>query len=131
MTVRSARKTRQKDPFAPVRAVGLTMAGVEATKRYDGAMVLKAGGSFMAAIATHPSAEPNSLVVRSPFADRELLLEDAPETYYITDYYARYPIVLARLERLNDEALRDLLSVSRGLALAKSCRRRSHPDRTQ
>ena len=73
----------------------------------------------------HPSAEPNSLVVRADVAARELLLEDAPETYYVTDYYAKYPLVLARLDRLNDAALRDLLSVSRSLALAKS--RRKHP----
>jgi hypothetical protein len=108
--------------FAAVRAIGLEMANVTAVKRYDGATVLKAGGSFMAGIATHPSAEPNSLVVRSSVEDRDLLIEDAPETYYITDYYAKYPLVLARLEHLNDAALRDLLAVSRKLALAKSRR---------
>jgi hypothetical protein len=112
------------DPFAAVRAVGLTMDGVKAVKRYDGATVLKAGGSFMAGIATHPSAEPNSLVVRSGVEDRQLLLEDAPETYYVTDYYEKYPLVLARLEHLNADALRDLLSVSRDLAFAKSRHRR-------
>jgi hypothetical protein len=112
----------QKDAFAAVREMGLSMAGVEAVKRYDGATVLKAGGSFMAGIASHPSAEPNSLVVRSEFEDREWLLDDAPETYYITDYYEKYPLVLARLDQLTDDALRDLLSVSRSLALAKSRR---------
>ena len=114
-----------KDRFAPVRAIGLAMQDVEVAKRYDGAMVLKAGGSFMAAIATHPSAEPDSLVVRSDFGNRDLLLEDAPETYYVTDYYAKYPLVLARLDQLSDDALRDLLSVSRSLALAKSRKKRS------
>src|SRR5262245_11512612 len=110
----------KRDAFASVRDIGLTMDGVEAVKRYDGATVLKAGGTFMAGIATHPSAEPNSLVVRSDVDDRELLLEDAPETYYVTDYYAKYPLVLARLDQLTDDALRDLLAVSRQLALAKT-----------
>ena len=113
------------DAFAAIREIGLSMAGVEAVKRYDGATVLKAGGSFMAGIASHPSAEPNSLVVRSEFEDRDLLLEDAPETYYVTDYYRKYPLVLARLDQLTHDALRDLLSVSRSLALAKSRRKQA------
>jgi hypothetical protein len=115
---------KKNDPFAGVRAIGLQMADVQAVTRYDGSPMLKAGGTFMAAIASHPSAEPNSLVVRADIEDRELLLEDAPDTYYVTDYYEKYPLVLARLDRLNDDALRDLLSVSRQLALAKSRKRR-------
>lgn len=101
------------------------MADVEAVTRYDGSPMLKAGGTFMAAIASHPSAEPNSLVVRSEIEDRALLLEDAPETYYVTEYYQKYPLILARLDQLNDDALRDLLSVSRRLALLKSRKKRS------
>lgn len=112
-----------KKAFDGVRAIGLQMPHVEAVKRYDGATVLKAGGSFMAGIATHPSAEPDSLVVRSDFEDRDLLIADAPETYYTTEYYSKYPLVLARLELLTNDAIRDLLSVSRELALAKSPRR--------
>jgi hypothetical protein len=112
----------KNDAFSGVRVIGLSMADVEAVKRYDGATVLKAGGSFMAGIASHPSAEPNSLVVRSEFEQRDLLLEDAPETYYVTDYYRKYPLVLARIDQLTDDAIRDLLSVSRELALAKSKR---------
>ena len=66
----------------------------------------------MAAIAIHPSAEPNTLVVRSPYEERDLLIEDAPETYYITDYYRPYPLVLVRLAHVGRDALHDLLSVS-------------------
>ena len=58
------------------------------------------------------------------------LLEDAPETYYVTDYYRPYPIVLVRLAHMNREALRDLLGVSHRLALAKS-RRKSLSRRSQ
>jgi hypothetical protein len=110
------------DPFGVVRAVGLTLPEVEATTRYDGAPVLKTGGCFMAGLASHHSAEPGSLVVRIDLEDRDALLEDAPDTYYVTDYYQRHPVVLARLARLNRDALRDLLSVSRRLTLAKARR---------
>ena len=106
--------------FAIVRDLGLALPDVEATTKYDGSPVLKLGGCFMAGLATHPSVEPDTLVVRCAIADREALLEDAPDTYYVTDYYRPYPIVLARLSHLDPAALRDLLSVSWRLAAAKS-----------
>jgi len=108
------------DVFAIVRKVGLALPDVEAATRYDGSPTLKVGGSFMAGLATHPSAEPGTLVVKYELEARERLLEDAPETYYLTDYYRRYPLVLARLARIESDALRDLLSVSRRLLLTKS-----------
>ena len=107
-----------------VRAVGLTLPNVEAVTKYDGSLVLKVGGSFMAGLATHPSAEPDTLVVRHGLEERERLLEDAPETYYLTDYYRRYPLVLARLSRIEPDALRDLLSVSWRLTVTKIRKRR-------
>ena len=117
------RPTGQKTPaatFETVSTVGLALPEVEATTRYDGSPVLKVGGCFMAGMATHRSAEPDTLVVRCGFEERERLLEDAPETYYVTDYYGSYPVVLARLSRLDRDALRDLLSVSWRLVLAKT-----------
>jgi len=110
------------DVFARVRKIGLAMPDVESSIGYDGSEVLKAGGSFMAGIATDESAEADTLVVRCELDDRELLLEDAPDTYYVTDYYQRYPLVLVRLSRIDRDALRDLLSVSRRLTLPKARR---------
>ena len=110
--------------FDIVKAVGLSLPGVEAGTKYDGSPVLRAGGCFMAGLATHPSAEPGSLAVRVDVDQREWLLDDAPETYYVTDYYRPHPIVLVRMARLNRDALRDLLTVSHRLALAKSGRGR-------
>ena len=100
--------------------MGLTLAGVAVATRYDGSPVLKVRGSFMAGLATHPSAEPGTLVARADLEEREWLMEDAPDTYYVTDYYRRHPVVLVRLARIDRDALRDLLSVSRRLTLAKA-----------
>jgi hypothetical protein len=111
------------DAFDMVRAVGLALPDVEATTRYDGSPVLKLGGIFMAGLATHPSAEPGTLVVRAGYEEREWLLEDAPETYYLTDYCLRHPLVLVRLSRIERDALRDVLSVSWRLTLAKARKR--------
>ena len=61
---------RDANPFAAVRKVGLQLPRVEATTRYDGSPVLKLGGCFMAALATHPSAEPRTLVGRAVTAKK-------------------------------------------------------------
>ncbi len=111
--------------FDIVRTIGLELPGVEATTKYDGSPVLKLDGIFVAGLAMHPSAEPDTLVVRSEPEDREALVEDAPETYYLTDYYRSYPLVLVRLKRVEPDALRDLLSVSWRMTMSKTQRRRS------
>ena len=108
-----------KDIFEIVRSVGLALPGVETATKYDGSPVLKVDGMFMAGLAMHPSAEPETLVVRAVVEDRVALLEDAPETYYLTDYYRPHPVVLVRMSRIDRDALRDLLSMSRRLTLAK------------
>ena len=121
-----ARATTQRDrssAFDAVKAAGLLLPDVEATKKYDGSPVLKLGGCFMAGLATHRSAEPDTLVVRINVEERALLLEEAPDTYYVTDYYRRYPIVLVRLSRGGRDALSDLLAVSWRLTSAKAGRR--------
>jgi hypothetical protein len=112
------------DAFDAVKAVGLTLPQVEATTKYDGSPVLKLRGCFLAGLATHPSAEPDTLVVRASFEQREWLLADAPDTYYLTDYYRPYPLVLVRLSRVDRDALHDLLSVSWRLTALKTARGR-------
>lgn len=105
--------------FEQVARIGLSLPDAEAVVRYDGATVLKVGGSFFAGIASHPSAEPGTLVVRCDIQARDWLLEEAPDTYYLTDFYRKYPLVLVRLARVDRAALQDLLSVSHRLTLAK------------
>ena len=113
------------DCFEVVRRAGRTLPGVHAATKYDGSPVLKVAGCFMAGIAMHRSAEAATLVVRSDLDDRELLIADAPDTYYVTEYYRPHPVVLVRLSRIDREALRDLLAMSLRLTLAKAGRRRT------
>ena len=112
------------DRFDIVKSIGLTLPGVRAATKYDGSPVLKVDGVFLAGLAMHPSAEPDTLVVRSGLEEREGLLADAPETYYLTGYYRTYPLVLVRLSHVGPDALHDLLSVSWRMAKAKVRRRR-------
>lgn len=112
------------DAFDVVRDIGLTLPGVEASTRYDGSPVLKLGGVFLAGLAMHVSAEPDTLVVRYSLEDREYLLDDAPKTYYLTEYYRPYPLVLVRLSQIKQQALRDVLTVSWRLTSKKVRRHR-------
>jgi hypothetical protein len=113
-------QNRADDAFATARKVGLTLPDVKATTRYDGSPVLKLGGVFIAGLATHPSAEPATLVVKMAPEDRDGFLEDAPETYYLTDYYRPHPVVLVRLLQIDQAALRDLLSIAWRLVAVKA-----------
>ena len=112
-------KARWPGAFDVVKELGCSLPNVEATTRYDGAPVLKAHGVFMAGLAMHESAEPDTLVVRAEFEEREGLLEDAPDTYYVTDYYRRYPVILVRLSLLSRDVLRELLTGSWRMTVVK------------
>jgi hypothetical protein len=118
------KKTGATAAFNMVKAVGLTLPEVEAATNWAGLPVLKVRGCFVAGLASHRSAEPGTLVVRCALDDRERFLEDAPDTYYVTDYYQPYPVVLVRLPYLDREALRDLLAVSWRMAMEKARRQK-------
>jgi hypothetical protein len=117
-------RTSRGNAFDVVKTIGLTLPDVEAASRYDGAPVLRVAGVFMAGLATHPSAEPDTLVVRADFDERDRFIEDAPEIYYLTDDYRRWPVVLVRLRHIPPEALRELLALSLRLTLPKTRLRR-------
>ena len=95
--------------FKTVEAIGRTLPGVEVTSTW-GKPALKVRGKMFVCIASHKSAEPDTLVVMMDFADRDALLEDDPDTYYLKDHYLNYPCVLVRLSRVGTDALRDLIA---------------------
>ena len=74
-----------------------------------GSPALKVGGQMFVCMASHKSAEPNTLAVRMDFAQRDALVAEDPDTYYLKDHYVGYPCVLVRLSRVHPDALRDLL----------------------
>lgn len=84
----------------------------------NGSPALKLGNRLVACAAIHRSAEPGSLVVRTDFEQRSALISDDPQTYYITDHYAKHPVVLVRLARLQHDQLRDLLAAGRKCVVA-------------
>lgn len=99
----------RRTDFSKVEAIGRALPDVEVTTTY-GTPALKVGGRMFVCIPAHKSAEPHSLVVMMDLAERDLLLEEAPDVYYIKEHYVDYPCILVRLSRVTDAALRDLVT---------------------
>jgi hypothetical protein len=72
--------------FKTVESIGRTLPDVEVTTTW-GQPTLKVRGKMFVCIASHKSAEPNTLVVMMDFADRDALVEDDPDTYYLKEHY--------------------------------------------
>lgn len=115
--------------FATVRELARGLPGVEEGTAY-GSPALKVGGRMFACIAIHRSAEPHSLAIRMDVSDRDELIEADPATYYLTEHYVDYPVVLVRLAKVQPDALRDLLRMGWRFESARAARpvkRRSKP----
>jgi len=91
-----------------VAAIGRTLPDVEETTTW-GKPTLKVGGKMFVCIASHKSAEPDTLVVMMDIADRDALIAEDPDSYYLKDHYVGYPCVLVRLRRVGADALRGLV----------------------
>ena len=107
--------------FDTVREIGLGLPDVEESTTY-GSPSLKVRGKLLTCLAIHKSAEPDSLAVRIDFEQRAELISADPNTYYLTDHYVDYPVVLVRLRRIHLDALRDLLDAAWRFVSAKAAR---------
>ena len=74
-----------------------------------GAPAPKVDGKMFTCVPTHRSAESNSLAVRIDFADRDDLIANDPDMFYLEDHYVDYAVVLVRLNTIHRDALRVLL----------------------
>jgi hypothetical protein len=110
--------------FRTVRANGLRLPGVEESTMY-GSPALKLDGRFLACIASHKSAEPNTLVLRTDFEQRDALIEEEPDTYYVKEHYKTFPVVLVHLSRASPDAMRDLLGAAHRLVSADAKKKRA------
>ena len=99
------------DIFARVRKLGLQLDGVQEGTSY-GSPALEVRDQAFVSIATNKSAEPNSLVARLSFIERDLRLRAEPEIYYLEPHYEGYPCVLVRANLMTDDALAELLETS-------------------
>jgi hypothetical protein len=108
--------------FTAVEEIGRTLPDVEVTTTW-GQPTLKVRGRMFVCIASHKSAEPNSLVAMMDFPDRDALVEDDPDVYYLKEHYLNYPCVVVRLSRISADALRDLVIGAHRYVISKTTRK--------
>jgi hypothetical protein len=96
--------------FETVQEIGLQLPGV-VTGTAWGQRALKVGTRFLTCRAVHKSAAPGSIIVVVGFEERAQLIAAHPETFYVTDHYLNYPVVLVRLSRISRTRLRDVLAL--------------------
>ena len=114
---------RRGNSFKAVESIGRTWPDVEVTTAW-GQPALKVRGKMFMCIASHKSAEPNTLVVMMDFPDRDALIEDDPGTYYLKDHYLNYPCILVRLSRVHADALRDVVIGAHRFVSAKATKKK-------
>ena len=100
-----SRKLPPKLSLAAIRRVALSLPGVEEGTSY-GTPAWRAGKRMLARL--HQDGE--SIVLKIGNETRDHLLQADPETFFVTDHYRGYPMVLARLDRLSAADLRKLLA---------------------
>lgn len=91
--------------FARVVAIASRFPGVEESRSY-GTPAIKVKRKLLARLR---SEAEGGLAIVCDFVDREMLLQAAPETFYITDHYADWPMVLINLDTVRWDAMPDIL----------------------
>jgi len=100
---------KQAITFETVREIARKLPGTEEGLAY-GTPVLRVNGHIFTGIPINKEVEPNSLGIwLTDVEQRDALIEEEPETYYVKPHYESYPIVLVRLSRVSREALEDLV----------------------
>src|SRR5262245_52422835 len=85
--------------------LALALPGVELSTSY-GTPSIKVKGKIFSRLR---SESEGGLAIRCDFVDRQMLLQAAPEAFYLTDHYADYPWILVNLDTVRRDALPDIV----------------------
>jgi hypothetical protein len=110
-------KTKRNKPgvlFADASTFARTLPDVTESTSY-GTPALKVKGRLFARL----KEDGETLVLVMDFVNRDLLLRDQPELFYLTDHYRNYPAILLRLAHVTIDRLEELLEDARRFALTK------------
>jgi hypothetical protein len=101
--------------FDDIRKIAHALPGVVDATSY-GTPALKVGGKLFARL--HQSMD--CVVLRCEILDREILLQSAPDGFYITDHYRDYPWILLRIGVVEKRVLPDLIERAWRLVASKT-----------
>lgn len=101
--------------FDDIRKIAHALPGVVDGTSY-GTRALKVGGKLFARV--HQSMD--CVVLRCEFLDREILMQSAPDAFFITDHYRDYPWILLRLGVVDKRVLPELIERAWRLVASKT-----------
>jgi hypothetical protein len=101
--------------FDDIRASARALPGVVDGTSY-GTPALKVGGKLFARL--HQSMD--CVVLRCELLDREILMQSAPDAFFITDHYRDYPWILLRLGVVEKRVLPELIERAWRLVASKT-----------
>ncbi|HET7229135.1 MAG TPA: MmcQ/YjbR family DNA-binding protein [Longimicrobium sp.] len=93
--------------FAQLRGLALALPGVEEGTSY-GTPAFRVKGKLFLRLWE----DGETLVLKTDFHERDHLLATDPETFFVTDHYRGYPIVLVRLPAVRPAHLASLVEDS-------------------
>ena len=93
--------------YDDVRKLALQLPNVEEGKSY-GTAALKVKKKLFVRL----KEEGDVIVLKMPFDQREAMMAEAPEKFFITDHYLNYEWILVRLPEVTAPEMRDLLKVA-------------------
>ena len=93
---RSRTASREGVSLETVRRLASALPGVEEGTSY-GTLAFRVQGKLFARLRE----DGETLAVRADFDERETLMGAAPETFFLTDHYRNYPMVLVRLAKID------------------------------
>ncbi len=85
--------------------MALALPGVELSTSY-GTPAIKVKGKVMARLRNEAEG---GLAIVCDFVERQMLLQAAPEAFFLTDHYLNYPFILVRLDHVRRDALPGLV----------------------
>jgi hypothetical protein len=87
-----------------VRELGLALPGVVEETSYD-TPALKVGGKLLVRL----KEDSETVALRVGLEERQALVHEQPDVFFVTPHYENYPMVLVRLASVEREELRELI----------------------
>ena len=94
--------------FERVVEIAKEFPGVEVSRSY-GTPAVKVKGKLIARLRTEAEG---GLAIHCEFEERDLLTQSNPKSFYITQHYANYPMVLVDLSRVKWNRMPDLIEAA-------------------
>jgi hypothetical protein len=100
-----ARRAPSHSGYQQYLKVVLRLPGAEESTSY-GTPAVKVKGKLLSRLRTEAEG---ALALRCDFMDRQILLQAAPDVFFLTDHYRDYPMILVRLDKIGRAELADVV----------------------